>query len=131
MRKPYIPKSVLEETFASLLDSKGIIYHRQYKFCDGRNWKSDFFIPEMLLIVEIEGATFTKGGHTSIYGMVGNIEKYNLISLLGFRLVRLATIHFEKRGKAYLDAILSFITGEISFDKLKNIKADIKPKRKG
>ena len=119
----------LEETFASLLDSKEIIYQRQYKFCDGRNWKSDFFIPTLNLIIEIEGATFTKGGHTSIYGMVGNIEKYNMISLLGYRLIRLATIHFEDRGKEYLEIMLKFICNEIGLEKLALVKADTKPKR--
>ena len=87
--------SELEDKFAKALDEAGIKYERQAKLIPGRRFRSDFFIPPDV-VVEIEGGVFTRGRHTRPIGFVNDIEKYNLYTLLKYRLLRFAASHLNK-----------------------------------
>ena len=121
-------KSELEEKFASLLDERKIKYERQFRICKDRLWKVDFVIGD--IFIEIEGGGFSRGGHTSILGFANNITKYNYISAEGYKLFRLTTIHFEKRGAKYLETLLDCIQGLVSIKELAKKENDIQAKTK-
>lgn len=62
----------------------------------GRRWRFDFYFPEYLVAVEIEGLvvrringeTVVSGRHATITGMKGDMEKYNHAALLGITVLR-------------------------------------------
>lgn len=60
----------------------------EYRFHPVRKWRLDFAWPGLLLAVEIEGAIWTGGRHTRGAGVLGDMEKYNALSVMGWRLLR-------------------------------------------
>ena len=80
-------KSAAEETLALFLADEGIRYVREYQFCQ-RKWRADFAFPEHKLLVEIEGGVWTRGRHVRGQGFVNDCEKYNMATLLGWRVLR-------------------------------------------
>ena len=86
-----MPKlNLTEELFAEHLRGARIPFHREYRFDSQRRWRSDFLIPPNLLI-EIEGAVWQAGRHTRGSGFVADLEKYNRMTELGYRLLRFTT----------------------------------------
>ena len=63
----------------------------EYKFHHSRKWRFDFAIPDKLIAIECEGATWTGGRHTRGAGFAKDCEKYNAAALLGWRVFRLTT----------------------------------------
>lgn len=62
---------------------------REYKFCSYRRWRSDFCWIEERIIFEIEGGIFSRGRHIQSIGFIKDCEKYNMASLLGYRIFRI------------------------------------------
>jgi very-short-patch-repair endonuclease len=67
----------------------------EFKFHPTRKWRADWAWPEEKLIVEMEGGIFGSsrrgqkaGWHQSISGMLDDMDKYNQMALLGYRLLR-------------------------------------------
>lgn len=79
------------ELLAQQLD---LLPHRvipEYKFAAGeREWRADFAIPDLLLLLEYEGlpTAFTKSRHTTRAGYVGDIAKYNFATARGWHVLR-------------------------------------------
>lgn len=77
---------------------------KEYKFHPTRRWRFDYAIPEHKIALEVEGGVWTGGRHTSPKGFLGDIEKYNTATLMGWRvfrttpdeLYRLSTINLIK-----------------------------------
>lgn len=64
----------------------------EFRFHPGRKFRVDFCHLSTRTCIEIEGGIFNKrGGHSSITGILRDIEKYNEMTYLGFRLIRLHT----------------------------------------
>lgn len=61
---------------------------REYKFCPHRDWKVDFAWVRHLIALEIEGGVWTGGRHVSPAGFLDDLQKYNELSLRGWRLLR-------------------------------------------
>jgi very-short-patch-repair endonuclease len=61
---------------------------REYQFHAIRKWRFDFAWPDIRLAVEIEGGIWTGGRHTRGKGFVGDCEKYNEASLMGWTVLR-------------------------------------------
>lgn len=61
---------------------------REYRFHPSRRWRLDFAWPELRLAVEIEGGIWTQGRHTRGSGVKGDMDKYNALTILGWRLLR-------------------------------------------
>ena len=60
----------------------------EYRFHPERRWRLDLaFIPR-LLAVEIEGGIWINGRHNRSSGYLKDIEKYNELAILGWRLLR-------------------------------------------
>jgi very-short-patch-repair endonuclease len=71
----------------------------EYRFCPGRLFRADYcWIPQRL-ILEIEGGVWVGGRHTHPTGFIRDMEKYNLATILGFRLLR-CTPKMVKSGEA-------------------------------
>ena len=61
----------------------------EYKFLEDRRFKFDYAYPEVKLAIEIEGGIyFVTGGHKSIQGLQRDLEKYNLATQNGWRILR-------------------------------------------
>lgn len=72
----------------------------EYRFDDVRKFRFDFAWRQPLkLAVEIEGAIWTKGAHSTPMGILRDIEKYNLAVLLGWSVLRF-TPAMVKSGEA-------------------------------
>jgi hypothetical protein len=73
----------------------------EYKFHPTRRWKIDYAYPEKKLAVEIEGAVWTGGRHTRGSGFVGDMEKYNELAAMGWRLLRFLPHRTNRSGSRY------------------------------
>lgn len=77
--------------FLSLLHSFGIEKpEREHRFHDTRRFRFDFAWPKYQLAVEIEGGIWINGGHNRGVGYSKDMEKYNLATLRGWRILRFA-----------------------------------------
>lgn len=61
---------------------------KEYKFHPTRRWRFDYAIPKHKIALEVEGGVWTGGRHTSPKGFLGDIEKYNTATLMGWRVFR-------------------------------------------
>lgn len=61
---------------------------REFKFHPVRRWRVDFAWPSLKVAVELEGGIWTGGRHTRGSGFVADMEKYNALALMGWRLLR-------------------------------------------
>jgi very-short-patch-repair endonuclease len=85
-----------EYQFAKQLTSQQLTAIGQVK---PRKWAIDWaFIPARIA-VEVEGGYAIGGRHTSAKGFIGDQEKYNCLTCLGWRLIRV-TPRDVKRGAA-------------------------------
>lgn len=89
----------LEDPFAQYLTFCNINYIRQYAPFKERRYRCDFYLPKYNVIVEIEGGQWVNGRHQRGAGFIGDIEKYNALTLAGYRVLRLTTDHFMRISK--------------------------------
>lgn len=66
----------------------GIECVKEYRFHNTRKWRFDFAIPEHKIAIEVEGGVWTGGRHTSPKGFLGDMEKYNTATVMGWRVLR-------------------------------------------
>ena len=52
-----------------------------------RKWRLDYYWPEYNLVVEVQGGIFVRGRHVTGIGSVGDMEKFNYLTLFGYRLL--------------------------------------------
>lgn len=67
----------------------------EYKFCPTRKFRADFYIPSLEVLIEYEGIMSAKARHTSVKGYTMDCEKYNIASIMGFRLLRYTVLNVE------------------------------------
>lgn len=56
----------------------------QYKPFDGRKYAYDFAIPDLKILIDIQGGTWVNGRHNRAQGMNGDCEKNNLAQFDGY-----------------------------------------------
>jgi very-short-patch-repair endonuclease len=78
---------VLETHLAEL----GLLWNPEYKFSKTRDWRADYAIVGTWVLLEIEGGIFSNGRHTRGSGYERDLEKYNTVSALGYKLFRFST----------------------------------------
>lgn len=61
---------------------------KEHRFYQPRKWRFDYAIPAYKIALEVEGGVWTQGRHTRPQGFLGDIEKYNTATLLGWRVFR-------------------------------------------
>ena len=60
----------------------------EYKFHPTRRWLFDYAIIEHKIAIECEGGVWTRGRHTRGAGFIGDMEKYNTATLMGWKVLR-------------------------------------------
>lgn len=86
--------SDLEEQFALQLAALGVPEPvREYRFAPPRRWPADFAWPDVWLLVEIEGGTWSRGRHVRGAGYARDVEKYNAAVMAGWRVLRYTGDH--------------------------------------
>jgi very-short-patch-repair endonuclease len=81
-----------------------------YVFHPTRRWELDFAWVEEKLAVEIEGGQWTQGRHQRGKGFQADMDKYNALTLSGWRLLRFTTGHFED-PQDMIDTVISALRG--------------------
>lgn len=92
--------SHLEESLAFQLRAAGLPEpERQYRFHPVRKWRVDFCYPQAAppVAIEVEGALWKPGGgrHNRGSSVHAEMDKYNELSLMGFRLLRFSEKHIK------------------------------------
>ncbi len=60
----------------------------EYKFCPTRRWRLDYAWIDYKLALEVEGGIWITGRHNYPSGFLKDIEKYNTLTLMGWKLIR-------------------------------------------
>ena len=82
-------KRPLTDTFTAIcLSELRMEVVKEFQFHPTRRWRFDYAIPSHKIALEVEGGVFSKGRHTRGAGFIGDIEKYNEATRLGWRVVR-------------------------------------------
>jgi very-short-patch-repair endonuclease len=68
---------------------------REHAPIPGRRFRLDFAWPDWKLGVECEGGIWTKGGHSTGTGITRDCEKGNLLTLAGWRVLRVTREHID------------------------------------
>ena len=63
-------------------------WKREYRFDPVRMFRLDFAWPQVKLAVEVEGGSWSGGRHVRGSGFAKDVEKYNLLALAGWALLR-------------------------------------------
>ena len=86
-------QSELEELFAMQLDAVGLDgYVREYQAIPGRRFRFDFAFVSgkwqgKMLLIEINGGTCTRGGHSNGTGIRRDYTQQNLCQIAGYKLL--------------------------------------------
>ena len=82
-------KSQIRDVFTVICKTDlGVECVKEYKFHPERRWRFDYAVPEHKIALEVEGGVWTQGRHTRPQGFLGDIEKYNTATLMGWRVFR-------------------------------------------
>lgn len=85
------PLSEGEESLARDLQCYKILVVREYQFDKAWRWRADFAIPSKMLLIEVEGGSWTNGRHNRGSGMAADCIKYNTAVLRGWKILRFTT----------------------------------------
>lgn len=61
---------------------------KEFRFHPIRKWRFDYALPDHRLAIEVEGGVWSGGRHIRPRGFLGDMEKYNSASALGWRVLR-------------------------------------------
>jgi very-short-patch-repair endonuclease len=90
--------SPLETQFAEQIRQAGLPEPKtEFQFYQDRKWRADFCWPEAMVMVEVEGGTWTQGRHTRPKGYADDCEKYSRASLMGYTVLRATGEHIRSR----------------------------------
>lgn len=68
----------------------GIDLVAEHRFCKERKFRFDYACPELKIAVEKEGGIWLKGGgaHSRPQNILRDMEKYNLATAMGWKIIR-------------------------------------------
>lgn len=69
-------------------------FTEEYRFDDERKFRFDWAIPNYQIAIEYEGIFSTKSRHTTVSGYSTDIEKYNLATTKGLKLLRYTALNY-------------------------------------
>ena len=84
-------ESVGESELIIQLKALKIEFEREFKFHPKRKWRADFHLVEKMILVEVEGGIWSGGRHTTGKGYLGDMEKYNAATVMGYQVLRFST----------------------------------------
>lgn len=90
----------------------GVECVKEYRFHPKRMWRFDYAIPQHKIALEVEGGIWTRGRHTRPQGFLGDVDKYNTATLMGWRVFRVTpdTLY----GNATINMLKSAILGDFT-----------------
>ena len=88
-----------EVILATALRALKIEFEQEFKFHPTRKWRADFHLKDRKILVEVEGGIWSNGRHTRGKGYLGDLEKYNEATMMGYQVIRFSTEQV-KSGKA-------------------------------
>jgi very-short-patch-repair endonuclease len=96
----------------SRLTMLNVVFTEEVEFARPRRYRADFVImgEDGPVVLEYEGATFVKGGHSSSLGISRDCEKSNLAQALGFKYIRF-TQDMLKRDLYFEEIIQMIVDG--------------------
>lgn len=83
--------SEFEAKLARELKTLKIKFEQEFYFHPKRKWRADFHLIDKKILVEIEGGIWSGGRHTRGKGYIGDMEKYNAATMMGFQVIRFST----------------------------------------
>ena len=96
-----------EVILATALRALKIEFEQEFKFHPTRKWRADFHLKGKKILVEVEGGIWSNGRHTRGKGYLGDLDKYNEATMMGYQVIRFSTEQV-KSGKA-IEQILKLI----------------------
>lgn len=95
VKRPKVKRQkVVSEGEAKLvqqLKALKIDFVQEFQFHEKRKWRADFHISNTKLLIEVEGGIWSNGRHTRGKGYLGDMEKYNTATLMGYQVLRFST----------------------------------------
>ncbi|TCB67414.1 DUF559 domain-containing protein [Acinetobacter sp. ANC 4216] len=80
-----------EAKLAMELRALKINFEQEYQFHPKRKWRADFHLVGKKILVEVEGGIWSGGRHTRGKGYIGDMEKYNAATMMGYQVIRFST----------------------------------------
>ena len=80
--------NLIEELMALHLAELGVPYCRQYVYVPGRNFRADFALPSLRLLVEVQGGIYSRRAHGSITGVLADLKRGNEAAIAGWHVLR-------------------------------------------
>lgn len=80
-----------EAKLARELKTLKINFEQEFEFHPKRKWRADFHLVGKKILVEVEGGIWSGGRHTRGKGYIGDMEKYNAATMMGFQVIRFST----------------------------------------
>nr|WP_218945140.1 DUF559 domain-containing protein [Acinetobacter sp. YH16051] len=80
-----------EAALIQQLKALQIEFEQEFQFHSTRKWRADFYIKNTKLLIEVEGGIWSGGRHTRGNGYLGDMEKYNAATMMGFQVLRFST----------------------------------------
>lgn len=112
-------KTGLTDKFTQLCATQfGVECVKEYKFYKSRRWRFDYALPAYKIALEVEGGVWTGGRHINPKGFLGDMQKYNTATLLGWRVFR--TVPDRLFSSQTISLIRCAISGSPFPDALKN-----------
>jgi hypothetical protein len=81
--------------FEQQLSLVGIRVEREFVILPPRRWRADWRVKGANVLIEFEGGLFKKraAGHSSVSGILRDIEKYNSAAIAGWLVIRITPKH--------------------------------------
>lgn len=87
----------------------GVAPVKEHIFHPVRKWRFDYAFPDAKIALEVEGGVYTGGRHIRPKGFLGDVDKYNAASVMGWRVLRVvpdklrtfATVEMIKEAMSY------------------------------
>lgn len=80
-----------EAKLARELKALKINFEQEFRFHPKRKWKADFHLIGKKILIEVEGGIWSGGRHTRGKGYIGDMEKYNSATMMGYQVIRFST----------------------------------------
>lgn len=112
-RRQTAPVAQMRDIFTVMcMSDLGVRCVKEYQFHPKRKWRFDYAIPDHKIALEVEGGVWTQGRHVRPQGFLGDIEKYNTATLMGWRVFR--TTPDSLLTNATLALLKNAISGAVS-----------------
>lgn len=110
MSATILKQSSLERTFETRWKQfEGPDYEPEHKFHPRRKWRFDIAWPGCKVAIELQGGTWTNGGHNRGKGYENDCHKLMAATLMGWRVFWLTTTMIDNDPAGALCPIIQFI----------------------